>query len=188
MGTIPEGQIIQRLSRSHIGGYLCLWGDRSRKIAGEWDEWFSPDTAGLTSIYEEMGALPVLFHATGAGATTSIPIGLVDGMEFDDVGLWIEAQIKLRNEYEHMIEPLVEQQGLGWAPGTLPHACRVQRSTGKILRWPIVEASMTPAPVEWRKSIRWPVASLKAVYSAAGLGASHSRIERDLELLRLLTL
>ncbi len=164
---LPAKLAIKSLGRNRIGGYLCLWGSPNLKdLTGEW---FAPDTAELTTVFDAIGAIPALYHHAGDKLIKSMVPALVDVMEKDETGLWIEAQIQKRREYDNFIAPLVDQGALGWSSGTLPQARRVDKSTGKILRWPIVEASMTPTPAEWRMAVQWPVTNLKALYRQAGL-------------------
>lgn len=191
--VLPDELVIKSLGRNRIGGYLCLWGNENAKdLTGEW---FAPDTAELTSVFEAVGAVPALYHHAGDKLIKSMVPAILDVMEKDDVGLWVEAQIKKRQEYNKFIAPLVEQKLLGWSSGTLPRARQVDKATGKILRWPIVEASMTPTPAEWRMAVQWPVANLKALYGEAGLALKgfeveleRSTLEQELELLKFLAL
>jgi len=104
----------------------------------------------------------------------SLVVGLVDTMEDDDVGCWIEAQIKEHKAYRQMISPLMEQKVLGWSSGALPGGRRVNKSSGEILRWPVVEASMTHTPAEWRMLAEWPAQNLKSVWTQSGLKGMES--------------
>ena len=185
---------VKSLSPSRVGSYLCLWGSpQEADIAGEW---FSKNTQELTAVFDGVGAIPAIYHHAIDDTLKSLVIGAVDTMKADDVGLWIEAQIKRRREYEKFIRPLIEQKALGWSSGTLPMARRVNKATGEILRWPIVEASLTPQPAEMRMAHQWPIRNLKAAYTQAGLpidileqltqgGAPNHAHEIALELERL---
>lgn len=185
---------VKSLSPSRVGSYLCLWGSpQEADIAGEW---FSKNTQELTAVFDGVGAIPAIYHHAIDDTLKSMVIGAVDTMKADDVGLWIEAQIKRRREYEKFIQPLIEQKALGWSSGTLPMARRVNKSTGEILRWPIVEASLTPQPAEMRMAHQWPIRNLKTAYTQAGLpidilekltqgGAPSNAHEIALELERL---
>jgi hypothetical protein len=150
-----------------VGSYLCIWGSPSKTdIVGEW---FARDTQELTSIFDSIGRVPAIYHHAMDDTLKSLVIGSIDTMKMDDTGLWIEAQILRRREYEKFIEPLLDQKVLGWSSGTLPMARRINKSSGKIERWPIVEASMTPQPAEYRMAHQWPVQNLKSLYLKAGL-------------------
>lgn len=166
---VDERLTIKALTPNRVGSYLCIWGSPTKTdIAGEW---FAQDTQELTAIFDSVGRVPAIYHHAIDDTLKSLVIGTVDTMKADDVGLWIEAQIQRRKEYEKFIEPLIDRQALGWSSGTLPMARRVNKATGKIERWPIVEASMTPQPAEYRMAHQWPVRNLKSLYLKAGLPA-----------------
>ena len=189
---------IKALRPNRVGAYLCLWGSPAVKdLSGEW---FAPDTEELTSIFKAVGVLPAIYHHAIDSGIKSTVIGLVDVMEPDDTGLWIEAQIKEHEAYQRLIEPLVRKGMLGWSSGALPGARRVNKATGKITRWPIVEASMTPTPMEWRMAAQYPIQHIKGIYRLAGLPVravenltpageeASTALEREMELIRLLEL
>jgi len=72
----------------------------------------------------------------------------------NDAGVWAETQLALRDEYEREIYKLAEAGKLGWSSGTAAHLVE-RRPEGKgyaIKSWPIVEASLTPTPAEFRNS------------------------------------
>ena len=191
---LPDSLAVKALGQGRVGGYLCLWGSELAKdLTGEW---FASDTEELTEIFGAVGAVPLLYHHAGDAQVKSAVVGVVDVMVKDDVGLWIEAQVKKHQEYNKFIRPLVDRKLLGFSSGTLPRARQVDKSTGKILRWPVAEASMTPTPAEWRMVAQWPVQNLKAIYQQAGLQLKDGRLfdsdaeqlEREAEVLRLLAL
>lgn len=191
---LPDSLAVKALGQGRVGGYLCLWGSEEAKdLTGEW---FASDTEELTEIFGAVGAVPLLYHHAGDAQVKSAVVGVVDVMVKDDVGLWIEAQVKKHQEYNKFIRPLVDRKLLGFSSGTLPRARQVDKSTGKILRWPVAEASMTPTPAEWRMVAQWPVQNLKAIYQQAGLQLKDGRLfdsdaeqlERETEVLRLLAL
>ena len=158
---------IKSLGRNRVGNYLVVWGDQKhRDLSGEF---FTPQTQELTSIFDAIGTIPAIYHHALDNTVKSAVVGLVDRMEMDDTGLWIEAQVREHQAYKQFIKPLVDQRLLGWSSGALPGGRQVNKSTGEILRWPIVEASMTPTPMEWRMAAQWPVQNIKAVYQQAGL-------------------
>ena len=126
-------------------------------------------------------------------------VGVIDTMQRDDVGMWVESQIKQADEYHKFIKPLVERNKLGWSSGTLPLARRVAAS-GKVLRWPAVEGSMTFSPAEWRMVADWPIQQLKSTFVEAGFdggklfkalprhSVSDVAVQLELERLNLLAL
>lgn len=78
----------------------------------------------------------------------------------NELGLWAETVLNLADEYEKTVYQLVKAGKLGWSSGS---TARLVRKTvdGEIIRWPIVEASLTYAPAEPRnrtasiKSVEW---------------------------------
>ena len=140
-----EGGEIKALGNGKIGGHLVLFG--------------SPDDLDLEDDF---------FTAeTNFGKHTTTPVlyshGLdkdIKGREIgegkltkDDIGIWIEAQLELRDEYEEAVYGLAEAGKLGWSSGTTPH--RVEREEAEkgffIKRWPLgLDASLTPWPAEPR--------------------------------------
>jgi outer membrane biosynthesis protein TonB len=198
---ISETLAIKALGRNRVGSYLCVWGNPNRRdLSGEY---FTPNTQEMTAIFDAIGTIPAIYHHALDNTVKSAVIGLVDVMKKDDVGLWIEAQVREHAAYKNLIKPLVDDHVLGWSSGALPGGRQVNKATGEITRWPIVEASMTPSPMEWRMAAQWPVQNIKAVYQQAGLpfnvvskalrpkppqASLDAEIAAELELLRILEL
>lgn len=74
----------------------------------------------------------------------------------DDIGVWIRAQLSLRDKYEKYIYAEVDKGRMGWSSGTAPHLVEYQ-GTGKarrIVAWPLgLDASITPTPAEPRNAV-----------------------------------
>ena len=82
-------------------------------------------------------------------------IGHGELKEADEVGIWFEAQLELRDEYEKAIYEMAKAGKLGWSSGTAPHLVnRELTKSGKayhIKAWPLgLDASLTPTPAEPR--------------------------------------
>src|SRR5690606_40980821 len=101
-----------------------------------------------------------------ASAKSSV-VGYIDVMQPDETGLWVEAQLERNSKYVDGIRRLVADGKLHWSSGTLPGARKVA-GDGRILRWPVVEMSLTPTPAEFRMLNR-PITDIKAAYKAIGL-------------------
>jgi hypothetical protein len=67
----------------------------------------------------------------------------------NDIGVWAETVLDLADKYESKVFELVKAGKLGWSSGSTARVVR-KSADGEILRWPIVEASLTPAPAEPR--------------------------------------
>lgn len=73
-----------------------------------------------------------------------------------DVGIWVRAQLDLRDQYENAMFQLGKAKKLGWSSGTAKHLARkepVKNSQGKtvyrIAAWPLgLDASLTAVPAE----------------------------------------
>lgn len=71
----------------------------------------------------------------------------------DDVGIFIEAVLDLRDEYEAAIYELAQAGKLGWSSGTAGHLVEreLQGKAAWIKSWPLgLDASLTPTPAEPR--------------------------------------
>lgn len=159
------GRPVKALGRNRVGEYGILWGDASRKdVTGEY---FTRDTQELTAIFKAMGKVPALYHHAMDGAVKSSVVGVIDVMQADDLGVWVEAQLDMGNKYAAAVQKLVEQGKLHWSSGSLPGA-RKAAGDGRIERWTICEMSLTPAPAEYRMLER-PITEIKSHFDAIGL-------------------
>lgn len=163
---IAGGGAAKALGQGRIGGYLVLYGSREQTdLVGDY---FAPDTD-----FGDHDTSPVLYHHgydPDLGARK-----LADGrMRRDRVGVWIETQLALRDEYERAIYELAERGKLGWSSGTAAHLVerRPDGTAQRIVRWPLgLDASLTPTPAEPRTSAR-PVKALLAELLAEKTGRS----------------
>ena len=197
-----EAGSIKSLPGGRLGNYLVVWGDENQKDLTE--EFFDKDdTKGLTAIFDAVGKVPALYQHGRDAAAKFIPIGVIDVMIADDIGIWTETQLDLANKYAVEMQKLARKKALGSSSGTLPGARKVA-SNGKILEWPIIEGSFTPTPCEPRMR-QLGVAEVKSIYQESGLtlpddfeaqyskGGEEPRQgdaenEAELEMLRLLEL
>lgn len=139
------GEAVKALGNGKIGGYLVRYTDESSPdLAGDY---FTADTE-LGTVEE----LPVLYHH-GQDAKIGKRILWRGKLQKDDLGLWIEAQLAMRDEYEASIYKLAEDGKLGWSSGAVSHLVeREQKSPNVawIKMWWVAEASLTPTPAEPR--------------------------------------
>lgn len=126
-----------------VGGYLIVFGSPMRKdLQGEW---FSQRTNLVLDSFPIKGAMTLYHH--GLDQTLSVKrIGTITDMKRDEVGVWAEAQLDLRDAYQRKIYDLVQKGVLGWSSGALPQSVVVDRKSGEILQWGVIEGSLTPAP------------------------------------------
>ena len=143
-----------------VGGYLVIWGDPAqRDLQGEY---FTPATDLGLDWYPQR---PVLYHHGLDGHVKAAVIGVMETFKVDATGLWVEAQLDLRQQYAMAVQRLIDRGVLGWSSGSLPHLVEVA-ADGHIKRWPIVEGSLTPTPAEPRQP---DVRTIKSAYDALGL-------------------
>jgi len=139
-----------------IGGYLAVWGDPQRRDLQ--DEYFTPDTDFGLDWYAQR---PALYHHGQDAALKADPIGVIDTLRRDDIGLWAEAQLAKRGRYLEAVRELIGRGALSWSSGSLPHLVKMA-ADGRIERWVLVEGSLTPTPAEPRLST--DVRALKSAY------------------------
>lgn len=136
------GSEVKALGNGKVGGHLILFTSADQ-----------PDLTGdyfdtKTDIHAPDG-LPVLYqHGFDKKLRKRVLGNAKTGM--DELGVWIEAQLNLRDEYEKAVYAMAEKGKLGWSSGALPHLVE-RENDGKayhIKSWFIGEASLTPTPAE----------------------------------------
>lgn len=150
---IYYGGEVKMLGEDRVGGYLVRFsGPEDPDLVGDF---FTSETEFGTNETP-----PVLYHHGLDGTLKNRIIGKSQ-WKIDDVGVWVEAQLNMRDEYESHIKEMIEAGKLGWSSGAVGHAVD-RESVGKayhIKTWIIGEASLTPTPAEPRNSAI-PVKSL----------------------------
>ncbi len=145
------GPALKALGDGKVGGHLVMFGDDNTTDLSPMSDWFAPDTdydleegKGRTTAYYHHGMDPVMKKRKLGGRAT---------LGIDDVGVWMEHQLNMRDEYERAVYGMVEAGKMGLSSGAPPHLVeREARPNGshKVTRWPIAEASYTPIPAEPR--------------------------------------
>ena len=150
------GAAIKALGDGKIGGYLVLFGDATKT-----------DTTGdyftAKTDFGDAMASPVLYHH-GLDETLGLKHLGSGALKRDEVGVWIEAQLDMRDAYTRAIyDRLVVAGKVGWSSGTAPHLVarkQVRPGVYEIERWPLgLDASLTPTPAEPRTAAL-PIKSL----------------------------
>ena len=154
------GDAVKALGEGKVGGYLVRWGgDGDVDLTGDY---FTKETdLGIS----EGDRLPVYFEHGYDPVIKSRRLGRGQIERFDDIGVWFEAQVELRDEYERKIYELAEAGKLGWssqAGGSL-----VAKESGlggtRIATWPLAEATLTKSPAEYRNT----AIPMKSIYPDA---------------------
>lgn len=156
------GGAVKALGNGKLGGYLVEFSDPETKTGSpDLDrDYFAVDTDydleenKSATVYYDHGRDPVLKRRKLAKAKM-IP---------DDVGVWVETQLAMRDDYEKAVYRLAELGKLGWSSGTAPHLVERKRvgNFNKILTWPLGDdASLTPMPASHTQTNR--VVALKSI-------------------------
>ena len=137
------GGAIKALGDGKVAGYLVRYTDATAPdLTGDYFDAntdFDAEDGDRVTVYYGHGFDPVLKHRKLGKGT----------LRFDDVGVWVEAQLQMRDEYERAIYGMAEAGKLGWSSGTLPNLVeREDEGTAKrITHWPLgKDASLTPTP------------------------------------------
>lgn len=141
------GDTVKALGNGKVGGYLV-------RHSGETDPDLTADFFDAKTDIQAPDVLPVLYQHGFDEHMGKRVLGKAKTGR-DDVGLWIEAQLDMRDEYEKAIYALAEKGKLGWSSGALSHLVE-REPAGKAMHiktWFIGEASLTPTPAEPRNSV-----------------------------------
>ena len=121
---------VKAIGNGKIGGYLVVFGDADTKdLQGEY---FTAKTEFNLDWYE---VRPALYHHGLDGSIEAAPIGKIDTIKQDSIGLWAEAQIDMNREYGEAVQKLVDKGVLHWSSGSLAHLVET-KSDGQIKKWP----------------------------------------------------
>jgi len=154
---------VKALSPQRVGSYAILWGSPTATDLVK--EYFDKSTEELTAIYDGVGVLPYLYHHSLDETLKTSVIGVVDTLVADEKGIWYEAQIRKSGEYDDYIKKLIASGKLKTSTQTFAVSRDVDKETGHIKRWPIVEISATPTPAEHRLP---KIEFLKSAYGEVG--------------------
>lgn len=141
------GAEVKALGDGKIGGHLI-------RFTTENDPDLTIDYFDAQTYINVPDNLPVLYHHGMDETIGKRVIGSAKA-KTDEVGLWIEAQLNMRDEYERSVYALAEAGKLGWSSGALSHLVE-REPVGKswhIKSWFIGEASLTPTPAEPRNGV-----------------------------------
>lgn len=146
---IYYGDAVKVIGEGRVGGYLVRYTSADEPdLEGDY---FSKDT----DLGIEPGShLPVYYQHGYDPHFKTKRIGRATA-DFQDAGVWLEAQLELRDEYELSLWKLAEAGKLGWSSGAAGHLVERELVEGKsylIKSWPIAEASLTPTPAEPRNA------------------------------------
>lgn len=130
---------VKALGGGKIGGYgVRFTGPEAKDLQGDY---FTPET---NLWLEHYPVAPLLYQHGQDKALGTRVIGRATPRA-DPAGVWYEAQLNLRDEYEQAVYRLVEEGKLGYSTGSLGHLVR-REPDGKLASWPVAEITLTPNP------------------------------------------
>lgn len=140
-----------------VGGYLVLFTDASQKDLD--GEYFTKSTYfgarqgdGVDVLFHHGRRMPNVLRLPAAQKAKvdafsdhifSSPVKT----RADEVGIWAETVLNLADEYEKAVYDIVQAGKMSWSSGAVSHLVK-KEADGKITRWPIGEASLTPTPAQ----------------------------------------
>jgi hypothetical protein len=138
------GDAVKALDDSgRVGGYLVRYGDASTPDISSARDYFDKSTN-----FGPAEKLPILYDH-GLNPRMDDRVLGVGSIKADDVGIWLEGELNLRDGYEKAIFGMVKAGKLGWSSGAVSHAVRRAKKdngTHHLKTWFIGEASLTPRP------------------------------------------
>ena len=155
---------VKALGNGRVGGYLVLFsGNEDPDLTGEF---FTKSTDFGVDVGDP---LPVYYQHGQDERLGRRRLGKAAVVKVDDIGVWIEAQLQLRDDYERAVYGLIEAGKLGWSSGAASHLVdrRMAGKSVEITYWQLAEASLTPTPAEPRTSADTIKASPEAGQQAA---------------------
>lgn len=137
-----------------VEGYVLTWGNpHDHDLEGEY---FTPDTELCLDWFQER---PALYHH-GMDKTLGVKtIGTIKKYEADSLGLWVQAQLRMQDDYSRAVYGMTGTKDFGWSSGSVEHLVQIERN-GHIRRWPWIEGSITPSPAQPSKTTVFPAKSV----------------------------
>jgi hypothetical protein len=138
------GSELKMLDNGKVGGYLVKFTDASNPdLEGDF---FTKDT---DFDIEDGDRATVYFHHGLDRKMGNRKLGR-GTLKTDDAGVWIEAWLEIRDEYEKAIkERLIDANKAGWSSGTIPSLVDREPVGGAmwVKSWPLgKDATITPIP------------------------------------------
>lgn len=142
---IAWGGAVKALGDGKVGGYLVRFTSEDEPdLEGEY---FTKDTD-----FGDAENAPVHYQHGMDAKIGKRRIGRAEH-KTDDFGVWAEAQLNLRDEYENFIYAMAEKGKMGWSSGTASHLVERQITAKAtwIKSWPLgLDDTLTPVPSEPR--------------------------------------
>jgi len=146
------GGKVKALGGGRIGGQLVRYGSpEDRDLEGEYftaETYYGPHKGDGADVLVHHGH-PIIPGEAGRELADRLltPMKVTE----NDLGLWAETVLDMADSYERMVYGMVERGKMGWSSATAGHLYKAT-DEGAIIRWPIIEGSLTPTPAEPRNS------------------------------------
>lgn len=154
------GHTVRALENGIIEGRLVPFTRPTEK--DYYNTYFDDKTDYGLSHWQLRGA-PVLYHHGQDAKVGMNAIGrvldyrlVVDDPDDEELGIWVKSQLDMRDKYEKQIYSLAKRGMLKWSSGAHPGSVVIDKKTGHVERWYIIEASttLTPGTPEERVEIK----------------------------------
>jgi HK97 family phage major capsid protein len=121
---VAFGGATKALADGRLGGYLVVYSDaRAPDLEGDF---FTADTDFDFEDGHQVG----VYYLHGQDATLGKRRIGKALLRRDPVGIWIEAQLDLRDDYERALYQLAQQGALGWSSGAAAHLVERRQVSG----------------------------------------------------------
>lgn len=161
-GFVVFGGAVKRLGDGRVGGVLVRFGSPDdTDLEGD----FFTDGTDYGHFVKQGAEIPVFYnHGMDSTFDTEMIGAGKATVKADEGQIWFEAQLKVRKDYEKYVWQLIDEGKVGWSSGSADHLARwkMMGDAGMIRNWPIIEASITPFPAEFRNGVV-PLKALKAL-------------------------
>jgi HK97 family phage major capsid protein len=145
---VYSGGAVKDLGEGRIGGYALMFSNAADPDLTK--DFFSKDK---TIVDGPLADSPVFYvHGKDSKLGKRI-IGRAVSAKTDDVGVWLETQLNMRDEYEKAILSMAKAGKLGYSTGALSHLVDREpmgKGVNLIKMWVVGETSLTPTPAEPR--------------------------------------
>lgn len=148
---ISFGEAVKALPNGKVGGYLVRFSSAADPDISAARDFFTKSTDFDLARNDKV----TVYYDHGLDSTLKKRKLGTGEMKMDEVGVWVEAQLNLRDEYEQQIFQMAQNGKLGWSSGTAMHLVTRKAVDGanEILTWPLgLDASLTPTPAEPRNN------------------------------------
>lgn len=151
---INFGGAVKAMGEGRVQGYLVTFGDPDTPDLSAFKDFFQKDASDFDIEAGEKRT--VYFHHGLDGTMKTRKLGKVE-LSVDDVGVWVDGVLNMRDEYEKAVYDLAAKNKLSWSSGAATHLVRREKVEGKnahlVTHWPIAEASLTPEPADYRNDV-----------------------------------